>query len=111
MHQMINRMAIAVAAMLITASSFATEPAIARWVDADGVTHFGNPQFAPPQSHSTVAVNPTNTMAVPAKVVRDPDGAGPAVFTLDRSKFTNKRGFRGYHSRPSANQNRRSRRR
>lgn len=111
MHQLINRLGIAIAAMLITTSSLATEPAIARWVDAEGVTHFGNPQFAPPQSHSTVAVEPTNTMAVPPRLKSDPARTGPTVFTLDRSKFKNKRGFRGYHSRPSANQNRRSRRR
>jgi hypothetical protein len=111
MHQPISRLGIAIIATLTTTSSFAAEAVIARWVDADGVTHFSNPQFAPPQAHSTVTVEPTNSMAVPAQVTHDPAGDGPAVFTLDRSKFENKRGFRGYHSRPSAGQNRRPRRR
>ena len=113
MHQLINRLGIVIAATLITASSLATEPAIARWVDADGVTHFGNPQFAPAHAHTSVAVESTNTMVapVPSSLNRDQAGTGPAVFNLDRSKLTNKRGFRGYHSRPSAKQNRRSRRR
>jgi hypothetical protein len=37
---------------------------IAHWVDENGVSHFGNPQFAPAQ-HTRLRVGPTNSMDRP----------------------------------------------
>lgn len=80
---------------------------IARWVDADGITHFGNPQFAPPQAYEAVYVEPTNGMTAPQAPVTRITSTGPAVVTLERPRMRNKAGFRGYSNRPSATQNRR----
>jgi len=97
--------------------SAATLPAMAsgdivRWVDDQGVTHFGNPQFAPANAHEPVEVKAANGMVVPTSV-RSRSGSrssGPNVVTLDRTRLENRRGFRGYASRPVRSQGRRSRR-
>ncbi len=55
------------ALFLLLALQPVSAESIARWVDADGVTHFGNPQFAPAGA-KMVEVAPTNGMAVPENV-------------------------------------------
>ncbi len=74
-----------------------TGGAIARWVDADGVTHFGNPQFAPHDAEP-VAVEPANGMAVPAAVPAASSGSrGPAVVVLEKKANRQTIGWRGHY--------------
>ena len=40
---------------------------VARWVDANGVTHFGDPQFASATA-TMIEIGPTNGMDVPSAV-------------------------------------------
>ena len=84
---------------------------IVTWVDDNGVTHFGHPQFAPPQQHEAVRVNPANGMVAPdLAAANQVQPRSASVVTLDRTKLKNKRGFRGYGAR-SRNTNDRRRRR
>ena len=91
--------------MLLTASSASADD-IVRWVDAEGVTHFGNRMFAPPE-HSTVTVEPTNGMVPAYYNSQQPRRNGPAVVNLSRPRVENQRGFRGYASRPRRGSSRR----
>ena len=84
--------------LLAAACGVASASEIVRWVDADGVVHFGDRQSAPPTANE-VEVRPTNGMDVPERLVEVPAKAG-SVVKLDRSKLQNKQGFRGYNSRP-----------
>lgn len=69
---------------------------IARWVDAEGVTHFGNPQFAPGDSREVtlVDVQPANHMVVP-EVSTAPSAHGRVVVIKKKGK-SNPRGWQGY---------------
>jgi len=91
-----------VGAALATARVEATE--VVRWVDEDGVTHFGQPQFAPAE-HTPVEIAPANGME-PARYTGHDSADGPSVITLDRTHFENKRGFRGYRNRPTGSSSR-----
>lgn len=52
---------------ILLSAPVASAETIARWVDAQGITHFGDPQFAPADA-GRVEVAPTNGMAVPERV-------------------------------------------
>ncbi len=81
---------------------------IVRWVDSDGVTHFGNPQFAPAGTAQPVEVQPANGMDAPAVRSSRNQTSDRARFTfVDRKYVKNPRGFRGYEGRPSRHQGRR----
>ncbi len=75
---------------------------IVRWVDADGVVHFGDRQAAPAQGAETITVRNTNGMDVPQAPVRLPHNASQVV-KLDRGNLENKKGWRGYDSRVRRN--------
>ncbi len=59
---------VAMLSMAAAGQAFA-DSHIATWVDENGVTHFGNTQFAPSNAES-VEVAPANGMDVPAAVPR-----------------------------------------
>lgn len=92
--------------LIVAAASAAALPAIGaevvRWVDADGVTHFGERQFAPSE-HTPVDIAPANGM-VPAQYPGGRTESGPTVIHLERPSMENKRGFRGFDNRPSRSQ-------
>lgn len=70
---------------------------IARWVDADGVTHFGNPQFAPDQA-VPVQVTPANRMDVPESLPASATRrGGPSVVVLEKEANRQTRGWRGHY--------------
>lgn len=97
--------------LLASAAGAGTQSQIVTWVDAEGITHFGDPQFAPPEQHKAVSVNPTNAMVVPdAPAGKTATRRGGSVVTLERTKLKNKKGFRGYAARPRNAKGRRSRR-
>ena len=77
---------------------------VVKWVDEDGVTHFGNPQFAPPAEGETVSLQPANGMAVP-DTSRLPAAkrSGRQVVTLKKPEKKNRRGWRGYRSQRAHN--------
>ena len=68
---------------------------IATWVDADGVTHFGNPQFAPDDARA-VEVRPANGMVVPQTPHARPQQGGPSVVVLDKEPNRELVGWRGH---------------
>ncbi|MEM7078881.1 MAG: hypothetical protein AAF513_09655 [Pseudomonadota bacterium] len=73
---------------------------VARWVDAEGRVHFGNPQFAPAGGGETLEVAPTNGMAVP-KVPRSSggDNARGLMISIPKAGKKNPRGWRGHSGR------------
>lgn len=66
---------------------------IARWVDDQGVTHFGNTQFAPVDA-SLLKVKPANGMDVPLNVSSKPAVSGPTWTRIDKAPKQNKKGWR-----------------
>ncbi len=84
---------------------------IARWVDDHGVTHFGNPQFAPGDPHDVtlVDVQPANGMVVPEAT--NVSRGRPRFVIIKMKAKSNMRGWRGYQkNRISSSRNNRSRR-
>ncbi len=84
---------------------------VARWVDDHGVTHFGNPQFAPGDPHDVTLIDifPANGMVVP---VATNESRGRTRFVVIKKQAkSNLRGWRGYQRNRSSNsRNNRSRR-
>jgi hypothetical protein len=77
-------------------SAWAGAGNIVRWTDADGMTHFTNPQFAPPglSSVTPVEVIPANVMDVPA--VAQTRELRTRFVKIDKKDKSNLRGFRGH---------------
>ncbi len=76
---------------------------IVRWVDADGVVHFGDRHAAPSRGAQTVEVRPANGMDVakaPTKAPTEAPNTAMAITRIDRAGPENKRGWRGYDARP-----------
>lgn len=69
---------------------------IVRWVDADGVTQFTDPQLAAAPA-TVVEVQPANGMAVPSGA--PPSNSGRATFIkISKAPKKNKRGWQGYQT-------------
>ena len=66
---------------------------VARWVDDQGVTHFGNTQFAP-EDASLLKVKPANGMDVPLNLSSKPAVGGPTWTVIDKAPKQNKKGWR-----------------
>jgi len=97
---MLKRYTGAIFAVVLCCSSVVYAGEVATWVDKNGVTHFGNPQFAPPGEAETVAVKPANGMDVVATNDSSrSSSSGPNVSILKRTRFENPRGFRGFDQR------------
>ena len=87
-----------VGACLSVVTGMASAAEIVRWVDADGVVHFGDRQAAPVRGAETVSVQRTNSMDVAVAPQVVPQGS-VHVAKIERSTVENKRGFRGFNSR------------
>jgi hypothetical protein len=77
-------------------TSTAGAETVARWVDENGVTHFGNPQFAPAHADS-VHVREANGMDKPEAPTRltNPEArTGPATSVITVPPKQNKKGWR-----------------
>ena len=95
-----KRYAGAIFVIVMCCSPVAYAGEIAIWVDQNGVTHFGNPQFAPPGEGQAVTVKPANGMdPVASNSSRRSSSSGPNVSVLERTRVENPRGFRGYDGR------------
>lgn len=76
---------------------------VATWVDEQGVTHFGNAQFAPPGAAESVVVPAVNGMdVIQTRSTRASRDNGPTVSVLKRSRMENPRGFRGFDGRQAS---------
>ncbi len=69
------------------------EESVASWVDDQGVTHFGNPQFAP-DSAKMLEVADTNRMDIPKNAPAD-TANGPTWSVIELAPKQNKKGWRG----------------
>ncbi|MCR9262170.1 MAG: DUF4124 domain-containing protein [Pseudomonadaceae bacterium] len=97
---MLKRYTGAVFAVVLCCSPVAYAGEVATWVDNNGVTHFGNPQFAPPGEAESVSVKPANGMdVVETNGNRRSSSSGPSVSVLKRTRVENPRGFRGFDQR------------
>ena len=78
------------------ANAETSESGIATWVDGNGVTHFGNSQFAPANARS-VDVAPANGMDVPAAVSSSGRQSGkPSLVAIKKKPNRQTRGWRGF---------------
>ena len=91
----------AFAIIALLAASAAQAGEIVRWVDADGVVHFGDRQAAPSQGSETVQLRSANSMDAPDTSVLRQDQQAQVV-KLKRPQRENERGWRGYESRSKA---------
>ena len=89
-----------VAAVLLSVAGGTLAPCafsetVSRWVDENGVTHFGNPQFAP-ASADAVTIKPTNGMdkVTPAATSNSAARTGPATAVIRMAPKRNKKGWR-----------------
>ena len=97
---MLKRYTGAIVAVVLCCSPVVYAGEVATWVDNNGVTHFGNPQFAPPGEAQAVVVKPANGMdVVVTNNNRRSASSGPTVSILERTRVENPRGFRGYQGR------------
>ena len=91
-------------AMTLCVPLFVSTTAVAevvKWVDKDGVTHFGNAQFAPAGRGEVVDIAPANGMVATDQSIlkkRAPNRQ-MNVTTIKRHKVENPRGWRGHYSR------------
>ena len=99
---MLRKYMFALAISVAFLPSMAIADEVVRWVDENGVTHFGNPQFAPAGEGQAVRVAPANGMDVPDTGVlgRQSASKNMNMTVLERPTMENPRGWRGYSARP-----------
>ncbi len=85
---------------LTSAGSVAADE-IVKWVDENGVTHFGNAQFAPQGAGERVEVHNANGMDAPNLNILDraPEHREMNGVVVERAQVKNPRGWRGYWKR------------
>ena len=76
----------------VAATGAMAEESIASWVDDQGVTHFGNRQFAPDNA-KMLEVADTNRMDIPKNVPADTSN-GPTWSVIEQAPKQNKKGWR-----------------
>ena len=87
------RSALALCLMAVVSTAYAADDRIARWTDASGITHFGDPGSAPVGA-AEVAVAPTNGMDVPQGAPESRSSNGPVWTVIDQAPKSNKVGWR-----------------
>ncbi len=70
-------------------------------MDANGVTHFGNAQFAPPEGAERVELQEANAMDAPdlGVLANKPNPRALNGVLVERQQVQNPRGWRGYWGR------------
>jgi hypothetical protein len=86
--------------MAVLGTAHAAEDKIATWTDADGTTHFGDAQFAPPTA-TAVEVTPVNGMTAPEEV-SNRSSQGPVWTVIDQAPKQNKVGWRSKGAGPQS---------
>ena len=97
LRKLLNLMA--VVALMSAGTAAADE--IVKWVDDNGVTHFGNAQFAPQGEGERVEVHNANGMDAPSLRIlnRAPEYRELNGVVVERAHIKNPRGWRGYWKR------------
>ena len=93
--------ALCLTAMLAVSAPLAADETIARWVDDEGTTHFGNLQFAPSNA-TLVSTAPANGMDVPAQTPGSSAARGPVWTVIDRAPRQNRIGWRSKGDGPNS---------
>ena len=106
---MLRKLLFAMALCAPVISSTAAADEVVKWVDEDGITHFGNAQFAPSGAGEMVNIKPANGMdPTDLSILQARKSSRPMnMTTLNRPVLENPRGFRGFHSRSRNNNSRR----
>lgn len=78
---------------LLPAAHAAAGETVARWVDADGITHYGNAQFAPTHAELEV-VQPANAMDAPTVRPASSASTGPTWSLIPLPPKQNPKGWR-----------------
>ena len=77
----------------VLGAAHANDETIARWVDDQGVTHFGDASIAPAEAIE-VQVAATNGMDTPSDVALSNRSSGPVWTLIDQAPKQNKIGWR-----------------
>lgn len=97
MHKSLKLLTIAAAGILLSSTTLAAthhdDDDISRWTQ-DGVTHFGNSQFAP-SGAASVQIGTVNGMVAPDTNIHTTKSR-PFLKLLPRQKVQNPRGWKGY---------------
>ena len=91
---------LALCLMAVVGNAHAAEAKIAKWTDADGTTHFGDAQFAPPTA-TEVKVTEANGMTAPEEVPTR-SSQGPVWTVIDQAPKQNKIGWRSKGAGPQS---------
>lgn len=86
--------------LIFSLSALAQGAEVARWTDAEGNVHFGNPQFAPAGLGESVSVRSANGMDRPVEPATR-NRTRPSVAYVKKAPKKNPQGFRGYSQRRS----------
>jgi hypothetical protein len=97
-----------IAGIVLASSAKAGE--VLKWVDANGVTHFGDRNAAPDSGADLIKLQKANGMVAPDTAVLDQDATTAQHVTLNRPQVQNKRGWRGYQENMARNKSRGARR-
>ncbi len=106
---MLRKRLIGIALCMPFFASLSLANEVVKWVDENGVTHFGNAQFAPPGSGEAVRIEHANGMDVPDVGVLNnrPKRNRINATVLQRPKLENPRGWRGFNGRSRGQRSRR----
>ena len=98
---MSHKLLLLLALCLPVLSSAAVDGEVVEWLDAQGVRHFANAQFAPAGKGRAVVLHPTNGMDVPDTRIlnRVPARKMMNIVKIDSRPKSNPRGWRGYRGR------------
>ena len=95
------RAALTLCLMAVLGTAQASEVRIAKWTDSNGVTHFGDAQFAPATAKE-VDVPPANGMNAPATMPNRQRASGPVWTVIDQAPKQNKVGWRSKGQAPQS---------
>lgn len=93
-----------IAGIVLASSAKAGE--VLKWVDANGLTHFGDRNAAPDSGARVIRLQKANGMVAPDTGILDYDTNTAQHVTLQRQVVQNKRGWRGYEENVAKNKSR-----
>jgi hypothetical protein len=87
------KVALTLCLMAVIGAAHANDNNIVRWVDDQGVTHFGDARIGPAEA-TEVQVAATNGMDKPSGVASSSKRNGPVWTVIDQAPKQNKNGWR-----------------
>jgi|GEM_PF-2367543 len=97
-----------IAGIVLASSAKAGE--VLKWVDANGVTHFGDRNAAPDSGAAVIKLKKANGMVAPDTAVLNQGANSAQLVTIQRPEVENKRGWRGYEENLARNRGKSGRR-